>query len=392
MKYSVIIPTCNANNVLYSCINSILDYTDIDQIELIVVANGCTQETKIFLDNLNVKLKLIWEPNLIGFPRAVNLGIKNATCEYVVILNDDTVLTKQNKNKWLELLETPLKNEKAGISCPVITKDRVLNVNLPHFFCVMIKKSVFDAVGLLDENYGLGGCEDVDFSFRAIQQGFTCELPTEMILREKEQFGGTFPIIHSGNNTLNHPKFNYTNVLNSNKITFYKKYLKNIKLNLGSGNYPKNDYLNIDLLDTRADVIMDAGSLQFDDNSVDEIFASHLFQQLNPFKILKILNEWHRVLKPGAKIILEMPNIEELCKQFLTADKISKYKILNSMFGTINTLNTPDKEEIPNPNLFGWFPEIVSDHLHAAGFTEIKVLTEQGLIHDSPNFRIEAKK
>ena len=40
------------------------------------------------------------------------------------------------------------------------------------FFCVAIKREVIDKIGLLDEIYTPGNCEDDDFCMRAIEAGF----------------------------------------------------------------------------------------------------------------------------------------------------------------------------------------------------------------------------
>ena len=47
MKYSIIIPTYNhLNDYLIPCINSIERYTDLDNYEIIVIANGCSDQTE----------------------------------------------------------------------------------------------------------------------------------------------------------------------------------------------------------------------------------------------------------------------------------------------------------------------------------------------------------
>jgi len=147
------------------------------------------------------------------------------------------------------------------------------------------------------------------------------------------------------------------------------------------------------LYDERADLKMDITKLDFSDNYADEILASHVFEHISPFKIMKTLVEWKRVLKPNGKLIMEMPNIEELCRQFInTNDKMMRYRLLTSIYGTVNTRHSGDPEEITSPHLFGWYPEIVYDHLVGAGFRDIKFMQEQIPGHDGPNFRVEAIK
>ncbi len=54
MKYSVIIPTYNhCDKFLKPCIEAILKYSHIKDIELIISANGCTDNTFEYLGNLN---------------------------------------------------------------------------------------------------------------------------------------------------------------------------------------------------------------------------------------------------------------------------------------------------------------------------------------------------
>ena len=123
MKYSVVIPTYNnCDKFLKPCIDSIIKYTHLEDIELIISANGCTDNTEEYLNNLKAtipNLKVIWSKNPLGFPKSVNLGIKASSCEKIVLLNNDTQLLEQQKNTWLDLLDLHFGNPKCGISCVI---------------------------------------------------------------------------------------------------------------------------------------------------------------------------------------------------------------------------------------------------------------------------------
>jgi SAM-dependent methyltransferase len=136
---------------------------------------------------------------------------------------------------------------------------------------------------------------------------------------------------------------------------------------------------------------MDITKLDFDDNSVTEILASHVFEHLNPYHAIDILKNWLRVLKPGGKLIMEMPNIEALCRKFVTANKTERYSILNVVYGSVNTTDIGGPDNITSPHLFGWWPESLYDHMGAAGFTNIVFMDEQ-IPHPELNFRVEATK
>ena len=111
MKYSIVIPTYNhCEKYLKPCVDSILKYSNIEDIELIISANGCTDNTKRYIDYLisafefygcGNNLKYVIRPEPSGYAKATNDGIKVATCDKIVLLNNDTVLLDQPKNLWL---------------------------------------------------------------------------------------------------------------------------------------------------------------------------------------------------------------------------------------------------------------------------------------------------
>ncbi len=80
-----------------------------------------------------------------------------------------------------------------------------------------------------------------------------------------------------------------------------------MKLNLGCGKDKRNGYLNIDWYED-ADKRINLSKIPypFKENSVTEILALNILEHLeNPYDILL---EWHRICKPGAKIILKVPH------------------------------------------------------------------------------------
>jgi len=123
MKYSVVIPTYNhCDDFLKPCIESIVEYTDLNDVEIIVSANGCTDNTKVYLDELKTiipNLKTVWSDAPLGYPKATNLGIQASSGEKIVLLNNDTKFLNQEKNTWLNLLAAGFENPKCGITCVV---------------------------------------------------------------------------------------------------------------------------------------------------------------------------------------------------------------------------------------------------------------------------------
>lgn len=392
-KYSIVIPTYNhCDDLLKPCIESIKKYSDMSTLEIIVSANGCTDNTREYVESLGQGVKLVWSDEALGYTKATNAGIRASSGDFVVLLNNDTELLVQAQNQWLEQLSAPFQDETVGLTGPLQLYDNYAGSDVLIFFCVMIKRSLFDIIGLLDEVYTPGGGEDIDFSVRAKLAGYKAvQLEETVFSREARTNVGHFPIWHKDNRTFRDiPE--YTNwIVKRNGHLNAKRYNKKIKLNLGAGgiNYP--GFLSVDFYDKRADIKMDITKLDFPDNSVDEILASHVFEHLNPYHCLDILKDWRRVLRPGGKLVMEMPDIEQLCKRFVTASTGERYGILNAVYGSVNTTGEGGPDNITSPHLFGWWPQSLHDHLWNAGYTNIEFMDEK-IPHPESNLRVEAVK
>jgi SAM-dependent methyltransferase len=81
------------------------------------------------------------------------------------------------------------------------------------------------------------------------------------------------------------------------------------KLNLGSGNFPLNDYINVDFLPAlNPDVVhnLDEYPYPFESGAFDRIFASHVLEHLrDPFAFMR---ECHRLLAVGGELHIKVPH------------------------------------------------------------------------------------
>jgi ubiquinone/menaquinone biosynthesis C-methylase UbiE len=80
-----------------------------------------------------------------------------------------------------------------------------------------------------------------------------------------------------------------------------------MKLNLGCGKDIKEGYLNLDIVDYGGNMIHDINTFPypFEDNTFDEIFASHVLEHLYNFN--KSISELYRIAKPDATVIVYGP-------------------------------------------------------------------------------------
>jgi predicted SAM-dependent methyltransferase len=85
-----------------------------------------------------------------------------------------------------------------------------------------------------------------------------------------------------------------------------------VKLNLGSGERPKEGFINIDINPEHApDIVRDlCRGIPFSDSTADEIHAFDFFEHLpKPADYIFVMNECHRVLEPGGLLTLEVPHM-----------------------------------------------------------------------------------
>lgn len=210
IKYSIVIPTFNhLQDLLIPCLDSVISTYMYNEniktgtMEVIIVANGCTDGTIEYLQNRNVNsngtiVKLLQFPEPLGYTRAANEGIKVSRGEYVVLLNNDVVVYDKD---WLEKLSEPFvtvtdkgydsdgilrdiyfRKSNVGETGALLRKSHV--EGLEDFiigFCSMIPRKVLNEVGLMDEQFSPGGMDDADLSIRIQRAGYDI-LPVKLNL------------------------------------------------------------------------------------------------------------------------------------------------------------------------------------------------------------------
>ncbi len=196
-KISIIIPTFNhLEDLLKPCLESIVKYCNLEDKEVLVVANGCTDNTREYVESLGDSFRLLWYDEPLGYAKANNEAIKVINGEYVLLLNNDVVLLEQSKDALINMLLTPFAGDPAvGIAGPkIITSEEAGNRDFVIFFCAMIKREVFKKIGLLDETFGVGSGEDIDFCIRAEEEGY-------LVVEAGERSYNGNPYSHDGKST-----------------------------------------------------------------------------------------------------------------------------------------------------------------------------------------------
>lgn len=117
MTLSVIIVNYNTKELLNKCVKSVKD--TFSEAEIIVVDNASGDKSQDLIKTLDVKYVLLDEN--LGFSKANNIGLKEATGDAVLFLNPDTVVKQNTLKRCLEFLEN---NKDVGaVGCKVVLPD-----------------------------------------------------------------------------------------------------------------------------------------------------------------------------------------------------------------------------------------------------------------------------
>ena len=207
---SIIIPTYNRAEFLSKAIESALNQT-YDNIEILVVDDGSTDNTKKVVQNLqknNSNIRYFWQKNSGGAAKPKNKGIENTKGRYIAILDSDdeflpTKIEKQlqtfkkSKSDKLMAVGTDAKEiykEKNKIRIfHVPNYDNPLKELLKHDYmgsgsAMMYKKELFHEIGMFDENLKSG--QDAEMRLRIASSGYNFHFIHKPLFKYK---------IHKGN-------------------------------------------------------------------------------------------------------------------------------------------------------------------------------------------------
>lgn len=208
-KVSIVIPNKDHIEDLKRCIDSVVKKSTYDNYEIIVVENNSvTEEIFAYYKEIqeNPRITVITYEGDFNYSKINNLGVSRAQGEYVLLLNNDTQVITLD---WIEeMLMYAQRDDVGAVGAKLYYEDRTIqhagvvlglgqhrtaghthyrvdsnnlgymgrlcyaqNVMAVTGACLMMRRTVFDSLGGLDENFAVS-LNDVDLCVRAWKAGY----------------------------------------------------------------------------------------------------------------------------------------------------------------------------------------------------------------------------
>lgn len=254
MKLSVIIVNYNVQHFLEQCLHSVMKAAQKVETELFVVDNNSVDGSVSMVREKFPNVHLIENKKNTGFSYANNQAIRISKGEYVLLLNPDTVVEEDTFEKVIAFMNSHpdagglgvkmldgkgnfLPESKRGLPTPSVAfykifglsrifprsktfgkyhlgfldKDQTHEIEILSGAFMLMRKSVLDKVGLLDETFFMYG-EDIDLSYRILLGGY-----------KNYYYPGT-RIIHYKGESTKKSSVNYVFVFYNAMVIFAKKH------------------------------------------------------------------------------------------------------------------------------------------------------------------------
>jgi GT2 family glycosyltransferase len=201
IRTSIIIPVFNKVSYTFACLRALFFEIDPQSSEIIIIDNASQDETPRLLSYFKSTIRIISNAENMGFVEACNQGASVASGEYLVFLNNDTIV----QPGWLANLLYTAENDQAvgAVGSMLIYPDGRLQeaggivwkdgdasnygrgedqANQKYNFArevdycsgasLLVRKKLFDELGGFDKRYAPAYYEDTDLCFGIRSLGF----------------------------------------------------------------------------------------------------------------------------------------------------------------------------------------------------------------------------
>lgn len=353
----IIIPSFNNWEYLGPCLQSILAHrTTPGLAHIIVVNNGHRESVPESVRTENTEITVLDPGENLGWEGGLKLGLQHSKSPFVVLMNDDTYIPYSSAGWLLQLLQRFADPKVAAVgpasNCVMGTQNifvspganLVSEVTFLIGYCVAVRRDMLDHVGGIDDSLPYHG-DDLDLSMRFRKAGFKLICDKSIFVyhhgfktggREHGAQWNSAAMTERTNHHLirRHGLKEFWFTMSNPVIDNVEKYAgtadsegdlvrryavgnilelgcgaqKTVENSTGVDIIPKGDPIAGLVGKTSiADIVADIqDTLPVEANTYDTLIARHLFEHL--IDAVKVLKDWRRVIKPGGRLVLAVPD------------------------------------------------------------------------------------
>ena len=244
MKLSIVIVSYNVRTYLEQCLQSVQKALEGIEGEVFVVDNHSEDDSVAVVRADYPWVRLIENPENVGFARANNIAIRQSEAEYVLLLNPDTVVEENTIRLSLVFMDahpeaggagvmmhnadgTLAPESRRAIPTPWVSCLKMLGFTKRYYmshlpwnqpsqievisgaFCLLRKKAL-DEIGLLDETFFMYG-EDIDLSYRLLKGGW-------------QNWYLPYSIVHFKGKSTQKSDYRYVHIFYQAMLIFFRKH------------------------------------------------------------------------------------------------------------------------------------------------------------------------
>lgn len=208
----IILPVYNDLSYVKECLTSIIRYTPDELYHLYIIDDCSDTVTEQYLKSFATKysnITLLRNSNNLSFLKSCNRGIEHSNAKYVLLINSGVVVVENWLQKLLACANSdptiasvnPLTNHASQISIPIaagmsfISMGRSISKRSKKLypdvvtgvgFCMLLRRSALDDVGLFDEIYGHAYCEESDLCMHFTTRGYRTVIADDVYIFHKD--------------------------------------------------------------------------------------------------------------------------------------------------------------------------------------------------------------
>jgi len=129
LDLSIIIVNYNGKHYLKDCLDSIANYCSSTSNEIIIVDNNSSDGSQEYLKENYPEIRLFEEKENLGFGKANNFGVKKSIGEYILLLNNDTILIQD----IMPVVEIAKRSEVGAVGVRMLNEEKQYTTSVGKF-------------------------------------------------------------------------------------------------------------------------------------------------------------------------------------------------------------------------------------------------------------------